>query len=76
MNDFRLWAQGSKYYEQLRGLDKMNELLSYVLKPLDSMNNSGLWMTWTTLGHERLRVVVDMNDTGPWAQGSKFYKQL
>ena len=38
MNDYRLWAQGSKYYEQLKVMDDMIELGSQKLKPLDAMN--------------------------------------
>ena len=40
------------------------------LKALDVMNNSGLWMTWTTLGYELKpldamnRDVVDMKTSG------------
>ena len=63
-------------------MDEMNELWSHVLKPLDSMNNSGLWMTWMNLGreikaqdgYEKLKAMVDMNELRLWAQGSKFYK--
>ena len=52
LKDSELWAQGSRYYEQLRFVDDMNNLGSCELRPLDSMNSLGLWMTWTTLGHE------------------------
>ena len=39
MNDFGLWAQSSRYYEQLRVVDDMIELGSYELKPLNVMNH-------------------------------------
>ena len=54
------------------------------LRVLDAMNNSGLWMTWTTQRHEKkgsryyeqLRVVDDMNDSESWEKGSGYYEQL
>ena len=49
------------------------------------MNNSGLWLTWTTLGYE-LRALDAMNSRGlwmiykrlevSWAYDSRFYEQL
>ena len=82
MTDSKLWVQSSKCCQQLIFVDEMNELQSHVLKPLDSMNNSGLWMTWMNLGreikaqdgYEKLKAMVDMNELRLWAQGSKFYK--
>ena len=52
------------------------------LKALDAMNNSGLWITWTTLGHELRaldvmnKVVVDMKDFGSKAKCFKSNEQL
>ena len=62
----------------------MNNSESRELKPLDGINNSGVWMIWTIFGHETVslkcykqhRLIVDMNDSGSWAQASKFYEQL
>ena len=31
-------------YEQLNFVDDMNDLESYELRPLDAINNLGLWM--------------------------------
>ena len=48
-----LWiTHGSRFYEQIRVMDHMNDLGSREFKPLDAMNSSGLWKTWTTPGRE------------------------
>ena len=46
MKDSGSRAQGFKYYE------KLLITLSRELKALDALNNSRLWMTWVTPGHE------------------------
>ena len=54
------------------------------LKPLDGMNKLGVWMIWTILGRETMALkcyeqhkpIVDMNEFGSWAQGSRCYEQL
>ena len=61
MNDSRSWEEGSRCYENLMGVDYMNDL-GCELKNLDAMNNSKLWMTWTSLGLE-IKVLHTM-DTG------------
>ena len=38
MNDSESWAQGFRYYEQLRVVDDMIDSGSCELKPLDAMN--------------------------------------
>ena len=84
MNDFRLWPQHSKCYDQLKVVDDMNDSTSHELKPLEGMNKSGVWIIWTILGSETMtlkcyeqhRPIVDMNDSGLWAQGSRCYEQL
>ena len=55
-----------------------------MLKALDAMNNSRLWVTWATLGHElwlwmlwRTQGIVKYERIGiPWAQTSICYEQL
>ena len=84
MSYFRSLAKGSGCYEQLKVVDDMNDSGSLELKPLDGMNNLGVWMIWTILGHETMnikcyeqhRVIVDMNDSRSWGQGSRCYEQL
>ena len=49
MNDSKLWAHDSRYYEQLKDV-------------LD-MNNFGLWAQGFGC-YEQLRVIDDMNDSG------------
>ena len=79
-----LLAQGFQCDDQLKVVDHMNYLGSHELKPLDGMNKSGVWMIWTILGRETMalkcyeqhRLIVDMNDSGSWAQGSRCYEQL
>ena len=39
MSYYGLWAQGSKWYEQLKVVDDMNDLGSHELKPLDVINH-------------------------------------
>ena len=43
-----LWNQAFRCHEQLRVLDDMKDSRSHELKPLDAMNNSKLWIIWTT----------------------------
>ena len=90
MSYFESWAQGFGCYEQLRVMNDMNNSGSLELRPLDALNNSGLWMTWATQGHELrilwakssiiyelLKPLVHMNDSRSWAQGSRWcYEQL
>ena len=52
MNDSMWWAQGSRCYEKLKVVDDMNNLDSHKLRPLDAMNNLGLRVIWTVIGHE------------------------
>ena len=59
MNDSKSWAQGFKYYEQLKVMDDMNNSGSCELRPLDAMNN--LRMIWTILGHEHMSLNVMNN---------------
>ena len=44
INDSTLSAQGFGCYEQHRVLGDMNDLGFHDHKPLDVVNNSGLWM--------------------------------
>ena len=41
-------------------MDDVNDSGSHELKPLDTMNYSGLWMIWIILRHE-LKPLDDMN---------------
>ena len=43
----------------------MNDSGSHEIKPLDSMDNSGLWMTWMTLGH-KIKALNVLNNTEVW----------
>ena len=52
MNDSVWWAQGSRCYDQLKVVDDMNDSGSHEVRPLDAMNNLGLQVIWTILGHE------------------------
>ena len=65
MNDSRSWAHGSRCYDQLKVVDEMIKLQSRVLRSLDYMNNLGLWMIWTTMGHE-LRDQDAIKSWGLW----------
>ena len=47
MNDFSLWAQGSKFFK--------------MLKVMVNMNNSKIWVE-VSRWYEQLRVVDDLND--------------
>ena len=52
MNNFRLWAQGSRWYEELSVIDNMNNFWSYAqgyksyeqlkVRAQDAINNSWL----------------------------------
>ena len=56
--------------------------MGHDLNIVDTMNNLGLWLTWTTLDRE-LKAPVTMNNwvvdtmgySWLWAQGSKCYEQ-
>ena len=63
MNESLLWAQGSRFYEQLKVVDDMNNSWSYELKPLDAMNDLGLWKIWMILGCEH-QALNAMNTLG------------
>ena len=52
MNNFRSWAQGSRYYDQLIIMDGMNDSVSRDLRSPNAMNNSGLLMKLKTPSHE------------------------
>ena len=72
MSNSRSFAYGSRCYEQLKVVDDTNNSRSNELRPLDGMNNSGVWMIWTILDCEtmalkcceQLKLVIDMNDSG------------
>ena len=68
MDESGSWAQGFRFYEQLRVVDDMNDLGSHELKPLNAMNNLGLGMIWTIISHELMALNVK-ND-------SRCYEQL
>ena len=68
---FGSWAQRSRCYEQRKVMDDMNDMndFGHELRALDVMKNSGLWMTWMTLGwaqrlrcFEQHKVVDDKNN--------------
>ena len=65
MNDSMLSAQGSRCYEQLRVVEDMNDLGSYELRSLDSLNNSRQRMIWTIFGREPMTLDV-MKNLGLW----------
>ena len=60
MNYPRSWAQ---CYELLKVVDDMNNSGSRELRPLNAMNNSGLWIIWMILGFEDKTLNV-MNNIG------------
>ena len=71
MNDYRLWNQGYRYYEQLKAIININDF-GFELKALGAMNSLGLWMIRTILGHD-LKGLDAMNSlrwlrtwTTPW----------
>ena len=43
------------------------------IKVVDVMNNSNLWLTWTTSIYN-LKVVDDTEDNGSWAKSSWYYE--
>ena len=45
-------AQGSGCYEQPRIMNNMKNSRSYELRPLNAMNDSRIWLTLMTTGHE------------------------
>ena len=51
IKDSGSWAQATRFYDYLRAVENMNNL-GFVLKALDAMNNSRLWLTWMTQGPE------------------------
>ena len=57
---FKSWNQSSRFYKELKVMDDMNDSGSHELKPLDTMNYSGLWMIWMILRDE-LKPLDDMN---------------
>ena len=59
MKDFGSLAQGSRYYKHSELL-MTSVVLGFVLKALDAMNESRLWLILMTLGHE-LKVVNEMS---------------
>ena len=63
INDYVLWAQGSRCKEQHNVMDDMINSRSRGLKALDAMTSSGLWMIWMTLGHE-LKALDVMDNLG------------
>ena len=88
MNNLRLWLTFTTPGSELKALDATNNsglwmtwtTLAQELKPLDTMNTLRLLLTWKTQSHklmafnnEQLRFVIEMNDSGSWAQGSRSY---
>ena len=68
MVDFRNLGsstEGFRWCDDVRVMDDMNNLRSYELRPLDTMNNSRLWMIWTIL-HHTLKQLDAMNNLGLW----------
>ena len=65
LNDFGLLAQGFRCYEQLIVMDDMNNSGFYELRPLDAMNNIGLWMIQMIVGIEPMTLNV-MNNSKLW----------
>ena len=59
MNDLRLWATGSRSYEQLRAMDDLND--------------SGSWDEATRY-FEQLKAIIDLKDYGLEALGSTSYE--
>ena len=62
MNDSGLRAQGSRSYEQLKVMDDLSYSESWT-HALDAMNNSLLWLTWTTQGRGH-KALDAMNSLG------------
>ena len=44
MSYFDLGAQGSGCYEEPKVVNDMKDMRSHELKPLDAMNDSGIWL--------------------------------
>ena len=65
VNDSRLWAQGSRCYEQLKVVDDMDNLGCCELKPQDAINNSWLRMILMNLGHEPMALIA-INSSKLW----------
>ena len=63
INNIMLWARDSRCYEQVKVVDDMNDSRSHELRPLDAINNLGLWIIWTILGFEHKALNV-MNNSG------------
>ena len=61
MKNLGLWAQGSRFYEQVKVVDNTN-----------NSQSQGLGSKW----NEQLRADVDMKDSELWAHGSKCYEQI
>ena len=61
MNNFVSRAQESKFYEQLKVVDDMNDS-GHELKAINAL--------------KQLYVIVNMNDSKSWAQGSRCFEQL
>ena len=84
MSYYGLLAKGFECDDQLKVVDDMNDSGSHELKPLDGMNKSRVWMIWTILSRETMALkcyeqhkpIIDMNEFGSWAQGSRCYEQL
>ena len=57
------WVEVSKCYELVRIVDDMNDLGSWTKGYIYATNILGLWLTWTTPGHE-LRALDAKNSLG------------
>ena len=60
INNVVLWVQCSKFYEQVKVVDDMNDSGSHALRPLDVMNSLGLWKD------EWFQVMSPMNNLRLW----------
>ena len=63
MKDSKSYAHGSRYYEQLKVLDEMNDSRSRYLRLLDAINNSRSRITRMILGYEPMTLNA-MNSSG------------
>ena len=83
LNDSRLWAEGTKCYEQLMVVVDINDFGSWAhdsiynekLEAVDEMNDSRL-LAQGTKCYEQLMVMIDISDFGLWAHGSRYYENL
>ena len=79
MKNSRLWLTWTTSSHELRVLDAMKSLELWMIWMTQDPMSSYLKMLWTSPGqgwYEQLKAMVNMNDSGSWAQGFKCDEQL